>query len=156
MLRGTATPSGSPTSIRFWDTETWKEAKTGIDPNLQFYGMPAITSDGQWLAVFVRGSNGVVSLKILSIDSGTEQPVPNIRGDFTMGYQISLGPDSQTLAIDVPAQPKAIFWDLNTKESRIPRDYLYPQLSRHTWVKLSGASTITNAVELRENEFVCS
>lgn len=147
-------PDGPPTSIKFWDTETWKEAKTGIDPHFQFYGVPAITSDGQWLAVFVRGSNGVVSMKILSIDSGTEQPAPKIPGSFPLGSSIFVGPGPETLTIDVRTEPKTIFWDLNAKEARISRDYLYPEPSSYTWVNLSGASTITNAVELKESKFV--
>ncbi|MBL8814749.1 MAG: hypothetical protein JNL58_01875 [Planctomyces sp.] len=149
-----------PSSIKFWDTATWKEAKTGIDPNLKFRGVPIISPDGQWLAVFVTDrdvppGNGTLFVKILNIASGLEYTGPKVRE--VLGYcEMFSGPDPGTLTINDLEFPKAIFWDLNTKTARITRDYLYPEVTMTIWHRLSGPSITEDAVsiELKQKKFV--
>jgi WD40 repeat protein len=128
-----------------------------------------VTPDGKTLAAIVMGSDDSRQLKIWNIDTGREEPAPDVPG-FLGPPGLCLEPDMQTLAIPIELTettgPKVgiSYWDLSAKKLKTAHDYLYPRCSnrdmqrysRHALVPLSGSKggDSTVSVELTENKFV--
>ena len=160
---GSLTTASPETRIKFWNTETWEETETGIDPIQTFWTAPVFSGDGQTMAAFAADDFTKIPLRIWNIDSGQEEPTPNIaKAAVSIGFRFA--PDPPTLLIPIDesvdnnvSDMRIVYWDLSAGKEKIARNFLWPSIQLFHFhfprKAIAGDNPTAVSVELIDDTF---
>ena len=131
----------SETILRFWNSTTWEEESGVINLPGTVHNDPAVSGDGKTLAAYVANGADSTKLRIWDVESGLEQPAPDIDGP-TKYLPLLFDPDDQTLAIPTGPVLEATYWDVSTSQLKVARNYIYPSRNLYGWPKHQPAVSV--------------
>jgi WD40 repeat protein len=131
----------SETILKCWNSSTWAEEANVISARGTLHYDPAISGDGKTVAAFVADGSDSTKLRIWDVDSGLEQPAPDINAPI--GYlPLMFDPDDQTLAVPTGPSLEAAYWDINASKWKTDRKYIVPSRNLHGWPKHQPAVSV--------------